>query len=992
MAMRQRSDIVVVIDRSRDALRSGDLVRLHEDECFRVTENERRLTSRTLDRCDVLVIQTCGPAGYTAAEVSAIRQFVRTGGGLLLTTSAAIFEVGAGRPVAESAAQQMADLFKVRFLSPTEAKGRTHYDERLNCGFRRRDLTMSAVGPLAGLRLDDLVVRRSAPLEVPRGARVMLHHRRTGEPVAATLRVGRGRVLVAGAVEFGQRWETVGRPVVRWLAGARRRRAAAKPLPDVLSPTWHNLRRGPFRVRFRGASRARVEAILRVVRDLDDRFRRLFGRRKPMTWRVEIVPGVGARLDWNWRTHRHALRIGTGTCEHSLVYDLAFAMVMRRLRFGDGYGGLLYRSLGAENFFTHLALRAMEWCGFEREAAERRAILESWPDDARDPRSIDLGRWYSETGPSPALWLWRALEDDFGPKIIDRFLTIQPKTFPWKSFPHGDVVTHFDILIYYLSLAAKRDLFGWFAEHGMTVHPIPLVPVKDTSFKRRVLAPFRRQVRDTDAPVSERYDAARAIQSQRRRDTTSLTREAQALRSGDEADRLIAAARLARARDPRGTKALHRLVQHAADPAYAAIAACALVEMGDETAADRLIELARQADARFQLDAHAALARVGRQSPAPFRISARRDGELLLVAEVEGYGAANVFSRLTLGRWPQGVAIPHLYIDWVHTAPKWRRKGLSRALFGRTDADRWARAAATGGLETGTTNTAHSLYRSVGFIDLCEGEERSRPLANPPRPPHVKGVRLRRATDRDVQGLTDLFNEVYRDYLGVRRRRAAPLQENAIAVLAEKDRKPVGYLIGALGEPDEKGRVTARISQVCVKDGKACQQVTHALVARWCALVAGRGATRARVWRLPEADPVLQGFQAAGFTSRKTGDVEMWRLHNLPLLLQHIRPLLEHRLKEKKRGDWRGTIALLGRKHRAALAIDRGKVTVLKSIPKSPSIALEGDDDAISRLIAGRRTAFQAFLQLELRITPKPNRDVTTLLDGLFPRMPVYLA
>ena len=117
----------------------------------------------------------------------------------------------------------------------------------------------------------------------------------------------------------------------------------------------------------------------------------------------------------------------------------------------------------------------------------------------------------------------------------------------------------------------------------------------------------------------------------------------------------------------------------------------------------------------------------------------------------------------------------------------------------------------------------------------------------------------------------------------------------------------------------------------------------------------------------------------------------MWRLANLPGLLTRIAPLLEHRLKEGKRDDWCGTIALVGERHRAAVEIDRGVVRVLKSVPPAADIALQGRDDAISRLVVGRQTAFQAVLQLDLRITPKANEDVTRLLDLLFPRVPLYV-
>lgn len=988
--MRTGSQVALVVDRSRDGIRSGALVSLHMDPRFRVTENERRLSSRTLQRCDVLVIQTGGVSGYRAAELAAVRKFVRGGGGLLLQVAAGACELDSGRPVAESAAQQVADIFAVQFISPDDAKGKVTPDTSLARGYRRRDLVLSPSGPLKGFRLDDLSPGRSAPLLLPKGARVLLRHRRTREPVAAALRHGRGRVVVANVSGLGP-WETIGASVVSWLAEGRRRKRTARPLPEILPVPVQTLRRKGLLVRSRGVRKERVRKLLTLITDAVAWVNKTFGPMKRQTLEFEIAPGTGCWLHWEWRVERRTIQIGADTCEPSLIYGLATALSQCRL-WSDGVGHLMGRTIGENTLSSHLALKALESLGFAPEAARRRAVLEAWPDGKGDPRKIDLGRWRSEAGTSPAMWVWRALEDEFGPKVIERFLKARRKKFPWKKFPHWDVITELDILIYYLSRAARRGLFKWFAAHGATVHPLPLISTKDKAWDRRCVAIIRRRFRDVDQPLSERYDAARVVMRSRIHKKVSLTREVRALASGDEADRLVSAMRLARTRDPRGKSVLLRLARRARDPAHAAIAAVTLAEMGDDRAADRLAELAAVGDPRFQLDAHAALARLGRDIPTPLRVVVRREGQLKCLADIDGYVGANIFSGAALQPWPGGIAVPHYYVHWVHTAPKWRRKGISRILMQRTMSDRWPNRTATAGLDTGTKNVAHTMYRRAGFIDIWTWDDWSRPASGSGRAPVVRGVRLRRAAERDVTRMTALFNQVYADHFNMRRLRPAPLFRSGVAVAAEKKGKLVGYARGSLRDPDDKGKVRARIGEVCVKRGKQAEKITHALLTRFCAEVARRGASEVKSWMVPEDEAIRRGFQAAGFVSKKDEGVEMWRLNNLPLLLEHITPLLERRLGDKKRNDWCGTISFRSETHAAALRVRGGKVRVLKAAPRAADIAIDTDDQTLSRIMCGRETVFEAMLQLRLRITPKANRDVTTLLESLFPRMKLYLA
>ena len=182
-------------------------------------------------------------------------------------------------------------------------------------------------------------------------------------------------------------------------------------------------------------------------------------------------------------------------------------------------------------------------------------------------------------------------------------------------------------------------------------------------------------------------------------------------------------------------------------------------------------------------------------------------------------------------------------------------------------------------------------------------------------------------------------------------------------------------ILGAMAA--ESIRPQVGVGVIFVRDGKVFLAKRH-------------GAHHVQAWSLPEGDETKDGFQAAGFVFKKDSDVSMWRLNDLPLFLTHIRPLLEHRLRDKKRHDWCGTIAIRGVKHKAGLKITDGDVSILQRPPARADIAIDADDDTIARLMCGRQTVFEAFLQTDLRLTPKANKDVTAHLEALFPRMKVH--
>ena len=106
------------------------------------------------------------------------------------------------------------------------------------------------------------------------------------------------------------------------------------------------------------------------------------------------------------------------------------------------------------------------------------------------------------------------------------------------------------------------------------------------------------------------------------------------------------------------------------------------------------------------------------------------------------------------------------------------------------------------------------------------------------------------------------------------------------------------------------------------------------------------------------------------------------------MLLEELSPLLTKRLKDSGYKDWCGKIGIAGHQHKATIDIENGEVSASESVLEDVDILISADDDTITRIIVGKMTPYEAYLQIELTIQPMVNNHVTGLLETLFPRIP----
>jgi len=990
----------ILIDRSRDLAAAGRLVGMEPDDRYHTTDHRLPLSRATLAPYDVLVIAGHSRDAYNGREVDAIAAFVRRGGGLLLAASTGVFERYAERPPDEMALQVVARRFGIEFLSPGDAAGRSTADADLVEGYSSSTIRLHKRPPLGDVRLEDVRLDQWSPVRARSKKRraVLMSHRKTGEAAAVAVRFGRGRIVAVGGVSFLRESRRLCRHLVDYLAAGSPGRGRARKLRYQTLPPRLQGRAGGVEIAYSPSVAGRLATLHRIVRRVVPHLEALAPagkkkERKAPKYSVEFVPGCFSSTNWH---PARLVRLGADQSDAAL----AFALGARCAEFVTwrGAAGRVVREsvLGDKAICDYVGLAAMRVAGFEAEADRLGAALER--DSRRRFKGLDAAWYYPDSGgESPGLWLWLELERRCGRDILGRFLRAFPDKPDWSAAPRA-FFTGTDVVIHFLSRAARTDLYPWFAEIGTTVHPLPRARFGSKPFRDGVRRALWRFLRDGAAPASERADAVEALIACQRADKKQLGYAVRQLKSRQPLTRLVGAARLVRVQDQRAQPLLRELAKRGDDRALAAIAALLLVEHGDQSAAATLARHAEELDVRFQLDAGHQLGRIGdpratsfalagiqrRLGPGAARLKVEYGREVRVFPTVNGQPAANIFACDGVLHMPENTHVSMHYVDWVHTAPRFRRKGLARLAMQRTFDDVRARRCACATLGTGTRNVAHALYRSFGFVDVRVHEELKCTLADEYGFRREKGLSIRPYRPGDETAMARLFNDCYRNCFASPRKRPARLSFRSvapphagIALLARRGNKLAAYVVADI---DNEG---ATIRELAAAGHKRRDEAAAALMTAFHRRLKRQGVRHVSM-RRNLTDTVVSLLQPLGYRSRRTGSVSMFAILDLPQFLEEVRPLLEHRLEKF---DWSGTIALRGERLRAGLEIENGRVTVHRRVPGRADIMCDASDATITRFVAGIHTPFEPYLQLDLSITPLLSGHSRELLEALFPRL-----
>jgi GNAT superfamily N-acetyltransferase/putative sterol carrier protein len=990
----------ILVDRSRDSIWSDKLVNMEPDNVYQVTDNRDYLNWSVLKNYDVLTVCGYSPLEYSNEELETIRKFVESGGGLLLASSSSRFQQDVGGQISGIHANKVARLFGAEFLPMDVCRGRTKYDDELLNGYPREDLRLAEHAVLAELELDDIPISNCGIIAVPEAAQVFMEHDETREPVGACLRFGKGRVLIINDLTFSQDSQPTCRAFIDWLACNRVSKVEGDgEIPDEIPVDEHVKEDGRIKIYYNDFVKERVDTCLEFAKKVSENLSVILTDQLTPVWEIELNPSCTYRHNWR----ESISRVGAFMSDSRLTYALGVKSI-NSLDIERDLGDLIWRSgFQYRALSEYLGTTAMRLLGFQREADEIYAeIVRQFREKDPTGHEFDITEVY-EYHPK-MVWVITTLTEKYGQNLLARFIKAVPDPKdPRKNIP-GSLFSILDVFIYYLSLGLGENLYPWFQEIGTTVHPLPLHPSDSGEFKQGILQYVKDTISDKADDASTRSDALRAlmdIYDKEKKIPPNPPLEEGGTGADDKYERLAGAIRLSSISDSRAIHDLQDLASDEEDSTLAAIAALALVRQGRASTADRLIETAREQDCRFQLDAAYALHKIGHPKAEELSLERLRDengdpvvlmkeeytGYLKLFPMVAGHKVANIFTSLnTVEHFPENTHATGVWIDWVYTDSLYRRKGLSRWAMQQTMAHKAVRRFSYATLGTGTRNIAHAMYRSFGFVDVFYSEDFTRELREE-KAKVVDGLLIRSYSPGDEVKMAELANERYSTMLGEGRARARRRRLSSTYIkIAEKDGGMLGYAQATRGRSKEE----AYFEEIFLKKVEHRDDIGAALL---CALnndLTAHGFKKISMFQaqLMEDEFLRKLFHNSGYSSRRTGGVYMFKIINLPMLLEEISPLLSKRLKDSDYKDWHGRIGIAGHQHRASLAADNGEVSISEEGLDDADILISANDDIITRIILGRITPFEAYLQTDLSIQPAVNDGITGLLDTVFPRIP----
>ena len=999
--------IRILVDTSRDTGHSNGLIQIEPDDIYQTTDNRDYLCEAVLKNYDVLAICNSTALKYTDEELKLIREFVENGGGLFLAASASHFERDVREPISELGINKIASLFGARFLTLAEGAGEIDTDANPVRGYTTQSLQLTDHEIVAGLSIDDLALTYCGLLDIPKDAEVFLEHSETREPIGGCLHFATGRVLLINEQLFKYEKHPVAGKFIDWLGiNHTSLRSGDETIPDEIPIEEQVKEEGKIKIFYTDFVADRVDTCLTFAQKLAKEMLAKFPKGKKIEWKIELIPSCVHDYRFSWGDS--IMTIGACVSDARLAYSLGFevsGLLQHRTRFGKAKE-VISQAEGFDGFQFFFGIWAMNQLEFGAEAAEMTAQVE------RQFRAVE--RTGTPLGIKEqslkSMWVLKALLEKYGDELFIRLTqTVSEGGDIGKNIPHP-IFSRLDRLIYYLSRAVDEDLFPWFEAIPMSVHPLPLLPNESDEFAESVRERLNAIIRDTSADTSDRTDAIASLLELTEEGKQKISLFIPKLEAEDRYERLMAAIKLVKTCDNRAMKVLEELTVDTGDDGLVAIALLALVRNGRTgDIIKQLVEIAPGQDYRYQLEAGYLLEKIGHEASERFSyngltdesgatvvtMNCKQDGELQFSPTIAGHRVANCDSMFHTHHFPYNTHVPGTYVSWVHTEDKFRRKGLSRWAFGKTMAHPFVRQHSCASLYTGTDNPAHSMYRSFGFVDGMSEQTLSKTL-RPEQTKGVEGLVVRPYALGDEVAMARVLNAFYADQVERRPRRAKRRRTSAtrLTQLAEKD----GELLGYVQVQCEDKEQIASITEFCLKpqpsEGSEHPEGFLEEVGATLLCIMHNDLVKRKYKKIswyPEGEQekayVRRLFYNFGYNSEEADWVWMFKIINLPMLLNELVPLLSKRLSESDDyKDWHGIISIKTAEHQASIGIRDGEIRAAAEVSEDIGIRLSTDDDTLTQFILGVTTPYAAYLQNKLQVAPTVNSSVAGLLRTLFPR------
>ncbi|MCG9127249.1 GNAT family N-acetyltransferase [Candidatus Poribacteria bacterium] len=989
------------MDTSRDSGWSNGLIHIKPHKIYQTTNNRDFVNDSVLKNYDVLTICSNTQLKYTETELKLIHDFVEDGGGLLLAGSTSRFERDVRETSSEMGINDIASLFGTQFVHLPEGHGDLDSDANPLRGYIKKDITFTEHEITNGLKIDDLGITYCGILDNSSDGEVFLQHCATNEPIGICQQYGSGRVLMINTQLFHEDNHRISTQFLDWLGINRiSLKKGTELIPDEIQIDEHLREEGNISIFYTDFVEDRVDSCMAFAKKLSDEMVGKFPLSKELKWTINLVPScihyyrsedslmtIGGCVE----TSRLAYSLGVETSE-LITHITPFSVVMDVMF--DGYPFLF-------------GIWGMKLLGFEKEAAAMHSHIEQrYQDNFETFDSIDISRIYDKRT-LKHIWIMMKLVERYGEDLFVKLAVNRSETdmnMPRYTF------SWIDSLIYFISRAVDEDLFPWFEEIGTTVNPIPLLPADSEEFIHEVRSNLNRIMRDSTNDISDRINAIISIceiADESERETQTLLAK---LNHQDKYKQLIAAIELSRKLDDRGISSLEKLVNETEDDELKAIALLYLVKhICRSEYVNQLIDIVHLHDYKFQLETGYLLNKIAHPEAKRFTYESLRlendepvitiesllDNDLHIYAMIEGYRIAMCHTTLFTNHFPEYTPVPGTYVRWVHTKPEYRRKGLARVLLNTTLSSEFVKRYSCITLRTSKRNTAHAMYRDLGFVDGYITPVFTK-ILHYETVKAVDGIVIRPYKIGDEVPMTNLCNTFYTNLLNSR---PVPAKQHRISdtqliYLVEMNGTLLGYV---KVQCNEEAKIVF-FREFCLIPNSddnstsasvSCEEIGVMLLCTLHNELIKRGYTQIS-WYLDgeeKIDYIRKLFAKSGYTLDDTDWVWMFKVINLPMLLEELSPLLENRLQTSNVfKDWQGTIGIKGTEHNAILKINSGMIQVSDNTISDTGLSISTDDDTLTGFILGVFTPYDAYLQNQLYIEPTVNSSVVGLLETLFPK------
>ena len=993
--------IRILVDTSRDTGWSKGLIHVKPHKIYQTTNNRDYINETVLRNYDVLTICSNTQLKYTEIERKLILDFVENGGGLLLAGSTSRFERDVRESIAEMSINQIASQFGANFLSLAEGQGEMDSDANPLRGYTKKDINFTDHEITNGIGIDDLGLTYCGILDCPSDAEIFLQHSTTKDPIGICLQWGSGRILMINTQLFQQENHLVSTQFLDWLGINRiSLTKGSETIPDEIQIEEHVREDENISIFYTDFVANRVDTCMMFAKRLSKEMLGKFPKSDNAIWKIDLVPScihdyggedsvmtIGGCVD----TSRLAYSLGVEASD--LIAHISPFSVVMDVMF-DGYPFLF-------------GIWGMKILGFEQEAAVMLSDVEQqFRETSQNLNTIDISRIYNKRSLKP-IWIMIKLVEKYGEELFIKLAVNRSETdmnMPRTTF------SWIDSLIYFLSRAVDEDLFPWFEEIGTTVHPLPLLPADSEEFVEEVPSYLTSIIRDSTIDTSKRISAIESfceIADENQRSTQELCAK---LNVEDRYEQLIASIELIKKLDNRGVTTLEKLAVRTEDDGFNAIVLLNLVKHGiDGDYVDQLIEISPNQDFKYQLETGYLLTKNAHPAAQKFSydsLSDENDEPILSIetyqnidlhidATIEGYRIATCHTTPSTLHFPDYTPVHGTYVRWLHTKPKFRRRGLAQLLLTTTLSHELVQRHACISLRTSTRNTAHAMYRNLGFVDGHTVPVYSKAL-HYEQAKVVEGIVIRPYKDGDEVLMKNARNIFCSDMLNSRPQPAKRYRfsDTQFIYIAEMDGKILGYVKVQCNQEAK----TVLFKEFCLiptsddsstSESEFFEEIGAMLLCTLHNELVKREYTQIS-WYLDgeeKKDNIRKLFSNSGYTLEDTDWVWMFKIINLPMLLSELSPLLEERLiGSDVFRDWQGTIGIKGTEHHASLIIKDGIINVSTDSLPVKGIYISTDDDTLTNFILGIYTPYDAYLQNQLHLEPTVNSSIADLLETLFPK------